>query len=222
MKERPIIFNTQMVKAILEGRKTQTRRVIVLCGKAYKFMREHGYDSIQHDEVIYPDGGGNWIGWDKDIPGLAEFTKEAYPNGEGFKCPYGQVGEKLWVRETLYRNPYFSEAGYVADNSAVMVNQTLGDALNWRWKSDTLPAIFMPKEATRITLDITEIRVERLQEITDTDAVKEGIANGAYAVSPIRSFQKLWDSLNEKQGYRWKINPWVWVISFRALNLTGG
>ena len=172
MKERPIIFNTEMVKAILEGRKTQTRR------------------------VIKPQPSGIILVWEH--------------------CPYGQVGDRLWVRETWNAGhdgqslPVF-KAGLSAD----LTKELEADELWSGWK----PSIHMPRWASRITLEITEIRVERLQEITEEDAKAEGcvkqIKDGLIFDSAIHEYSWLWDSLNAK--YPWESNPWVWVISFKGV-----
>lgn len=162
MNEHPIIFSGPMVKAIIEGRKTQTRRV---CGEP------------------------KWIG------GLKHGSLSIWP------CPYGQPGDRLWVKESYLPGGNIS---YRADSP--------GDGtVKMSWKSGR----FMPRWASRITLEITEVRVQRLQEITNRDAVAEGVE---YDLSkpdgaPLSRFNKLWDSINGKK-HPWKSNPWVWVISF--------
>ena len=190
MKERPIIFSTDMVKAILEGRKTQTRRVI----------------KPQPDRVI------------NGVP--FEYLGHKYHDASdrAIRCPYGQVGDRLWVRETWATQKSIDRfsPSYIG-NAATVPLWYKADAVNGRsfiglgkWR----PSIFMPRWASRITLEITEVRVERLQEITFEDFKKEGIEmDGSWD----GSFARLWDSLNAKRGYSWESNPWVWVISFRRL-----
>lgn len=179
MKERPILFSTDMVKAILDDKKTMTRRVI---------KHPEKYERIRECD---------------------------------FCCPYGKVGQRLWVRETWDSdctccNPKCNGVIYKAGYSGVIVPD------KWR------PSIFMPRWASRITLEITNIRVERLQEITEKDALAEGvdwysIENKIEGIGRWiegigrcqQAFRKLWDSINTKRGYSWESNPWVWVISFR-------
>ena len=176
---KPIIFNTENVKAILDGRKTQTRRV------------------------------------PKTIPWLC--TEEQLRQQLIGDCPYGQVGSKLWVRETLYRHPYLDEAGYLSDETPVFINQTIGDVAKWQWQRDILPSIHMPRWASRISLEVTEVRVERVQEIKPDELFKEGTNERCSPLIALWEFRALWDSLNAKRGYGWEVNPWVWVISFRRV-----
>ena len=187
VKDHPVLFSGPMVNAILAGRKTQTRRII-------KFAEQpKGCPYIP--ACIYPDGGGNWVGWDADEPGLEEFTKTAYPSGKGFKCPYGAPGDRLWVRETWQYYDWTEDGQpfirYAADNAerlcrdlpeegTVDVWEKLsrpenfsidGRARDRRWR----PSIFMPRWASRITLEICSVRVERLNNISEEDAIAEGI-----------------------------------------------
>jgi hypothetical protein len=215
MKERPILFSTEMVKAILGGRKTMTRRVVKLHKPFDKSWKS-----------IYQDGGGNWIAWDYDEPGLADFTRRAYPNGEGFLCPYGQVGDWLWVRETFcYKidpvTAIVSEDEYwyratnpevlkVADDGSFAFRKDGWSASPW------LPSIHMPRRASRITLEITNIRVERLQNISGDDALKEGLPGKGKFTARLQ-FVSLWTEINAKRGYSWGSNPWVWVVSFKVV-----
>ena len=172
MKERPIIFSTEMVRAILEGRKTQTRRVIK--------PQPEGMD-----EVYFRD-------FRRDFGGR--------------KCPHGQVGDGLWVKEIYYQDPG-GGIWYRADN-----DEWLQDHESWR------TPLFMPRWASRITLEITGLRVERLQDITEEDAVTEGLPpreQTGFDTARYR-YHILWDSLNAKRGYAWDSNPWVWVIEFKS------
>lgn len=227
MKERPILFSGPMVRAILEGRKTQTRRIL----KQADFSRGllAGGDWA---DAVYPARESGWIAWHgRSTPGpeLEAFTKQTY--AQGFLCPYGQPGDRLWVRETwmeFERTPTIvgylpGGIGYRADldecgqvpvtEDGLTVLRTPKD--NWR------PSIFMPREHSRITLEVVSVRVERVQEITHSDAIAEGIIDqelgagdlidGSYAVT---NFAYLWDSINAKRGYAWESNPWVWVVSF--------
>ena len=202
-KEHGIIMSGEHPLNVLNKTKTQTRRMWGL-----KEINQHPDD--WELVAVFQDGCARFCAHD----GSQELT---------VKCPYGGYGDGLWVKETLYRNPYFDEAGYLIDNTPVMINSTIGDMLKWQWKKDILPAMFMPREASRILLEITEVRVERLQEITVGDVKREGVAEKpeeeftAYVHYPIiERFQLLWDSLNAKK-YPWSSNPWVWVISFKIL-----
>jgi hypothetical protein len=134
-------------------------------------------------------------------------------------CPYGKIGSHLWVRETWRPDNTFAgggiprlgiKFGHGYEWKALNPNQT------GKWK----PSIFMPREASRITLEITNIRVERLLDITESDACKEGDPNQGLIASEndhTTWFQYLWDSINAKRGYSWESNPWVWCISFKRV-----
>lgn len=184
MKESSIIFSAPMVQAILDGRKTQTRRVL---------KRDKVYNGFAFDD-----------------PRIAR------------ACPYGQPGDRLWVRETYWQQPYSAEVIYRADDPGV--------ALKW------FPSIFMPRALSRITLEIVAVRVERLQAISEADAMEEGIeidpheagsvrlAGGGAPVlrtSYVTKFISLWDSINAKRGYSWASNPWVFVVSFNQVDPNG-
>jgi hypothetical protein len=216
MSEKPIIFSGPMIRAIIDGRKTMTRRVAKLT------------DSGRLKAV------GSSRNWHPDDPNAA------------LACPYGQPGERLWVREAwapvvpgVTAPPFY----YRADVSP----SEFTNMLRWR------PSIHMPRHASRITLEITGVRVERVQEITGKDAVKEGIESvwpdgdpssyfGAFrnyefetahpkrgtVIVPekhqlmgfqdaTRSFRSLWDSLNAKRGFGWEVNPFVWVVEFKRV-----
>jgi hypothetical protein len=199
MKEHPILFSTEMVKAILEGRKTQTRRAL----------------QPQVLDIIPMKTPDEWIA-----------LTERNPNhGKVIKCRFGQVGGRLWLREA-FCNLCPDEQGfcYKADRE----HNPASDLCAAEWK----PSIFMPRWASRITLEITGIRVERLQAITPEDAKAEGIysnsiygdfafhwadTNSGYATART-AYSVLWDSINGKK-YPWASNPWVWCIEFKRLSL---
>lgn len=175
-KERPILFSGEMVRAILEGRKTQTRRV----------MKPQPFDLIK-----------SWPANPK--------------NGQEIHCPYGNASDRLWVRET------FAEGGMIRPGDKVSYAADWGEDARVirRWK----PSIFMPRWASRITLEITNVRVERLQEITAADAKAEGVEPflNRDATAWRAGFQVGWDALNAKRGHSWEKNPWVWVIEFKKV-----
>ena len=225
MKERPILFNAEMVKAIIKGRKTMTRRIVKMhhskgCPWAYNKNDNSGYEWIEAD----PD----FSGWDYRQPCRC------------INCPYSIPGDRLWVRETYYRYGFWkknglTEAGkqkwkFFARSPVVKYYDNPPDFIKPNSYRETAwykrPSIFMPRWASRITLEITRVRVERLQEITEEDAAKEGLQdwypdpkkpNGAPYMTNKRRFQDLWDSINGKKC-PWNSNPWVWCISFRRVN----
>jgi hypothetical protein len=226
MKERPILFSGAMVRALLDGTKTQTRRALRPDGK-YRL------------DLVCPTNGGPPI------------------------CPYGQPGDRLWARETFfawgrwetrfstkkgrdewhfvdltdYDHPYLYAANGVSDTQAFIKRR--GDVQPMYWKR---PAIFMPRAASRITLEITSVRVERLQDISEADAMAEGVDIGAVAsfgrtpgvTRPAGfAYRDLWESINpaeiplldddgkkvgmQKNPAAWDANPWVWVIEFKRI-----
>jgi len=189
-KLRPILFSTEMVKAILEGRKTQTRRLLKL--KGCKIVVPNKYFDME-----------KILKWNKDY------------------FPYGKIGDILWVRETWQKSLNPNEFVYKADTD----NPIYLDS-NFKWK----PSIFMPYAACRIFLKVTNIRVEKLQDISETDAINEGIEiveqinkvsfykryfgrNKNFTTAmPKYSYQTLWEKINGKES--WDLNPYVWVIEF--------
>lgn len=207
MKERPILFSAPMVRAVLEGRKTQTRRVIkpqpvepVMPATSFG---HHGLEVAFGPNNLMRNGGLRW-----------------------WRCPYGQTGDRLWVRETFRYDDYApNEMIYQADCPAQAVKETKGII---RWK----PSIHMPRQVSRITMEIAGIRVERVQEISEANAISEGTerVGNLYKCygecqdhesghdkrsSAIASYMSLWDFINSKKpGCSWDDNPWVWVIEF--------
>jgi hypothetical protein len=183
-RERPILFSAPMVRAILEGRKTQTRRV---------------YKPRVQDNVM-DQHGPLW-----SLP-----------------CPYGVPGDRLWVRETWYErydglDDTYCE-GYAADGEMKCgpVSATAHEAINMGARSKR-PSIFLCRADSRITLEITDIRVQRVQEISEEDAKAEGVSADACFATARLSYEQLWDSINAKRGYGWEANPWVWALTFRVI-----
>ena len=179
MKEQPIIFSGSMVKAILDGRKTQTRRVI----KPQPTMM------------------------DDDRRRLSVLSD----------CPY-RSGDHLWVRETwICEGKDQPGQGLHYRANACEADEKWFKEENWKWRS----SIHMPRWASRLTIEVMKIRVERVQDITEEDAEAEGIigdTGGDFGDREyIIPFADLWDSLNAKRGYSWKSNPLVWVIEFRKI-----
>ncbi len=209
MKERPILFSGPMVRAILDGRKTQTRRAM---------KPQPRFNPHQGDGCWYP-----------------EKTKRelSYANEGHFRrgvardfSPYGKPGDRLWVRETWlphYRH-WTTESGDTRENLDIQYDadgtfRNIRDyevPTNWSVpdRPGRQPSIFMPRWASRLTLEITGVRVERLQEISGKDCVAEGSPSGQWA-PPIMYFKELWNGINAARGFGWDANPWVWVIEFR-------
>jgi hypothetical protein len=214
MTEYPIIFSGPMVKAILEGRKTQTRRIC-----------RQGNDNVGHYEAwaICPAKESGWIAWfGQDSENIENFTKQAYPNG--FSCPYGKPGDRLWIRENFQYILLQSECTGPEDIRYQATADELELACTKRWR----PSIHMSRWASRITVEVTEVRVQRLQAISKEDAISEGCEFGnthGLNVNEERerwhgperqNFANLWDSINGKRA-PWENNPWVWAISFRRI-----
>jgi hypothetical protein len=227
MKERPILFSAPMVRAILEGRKTQTRREVKL--KHFGLPR---------------------VTWNKPVDGfIQEFLKSAPMSGIIRQCPYGQPGDRLWVRENC-RAEELKYAGcedgvrYPADGAWRPIDNTRDAADKWldlasygmkksgRPECRTVPSIHMPRWASRILLEIVSIRVERLQDISDAGPQNDCTAEGVFHCgmecptydqwhgSGIRSAEKflyrqLWEQINGPGS--WAANPWVWVVEFKRM-----
>lgn len=176
-----MLFSGEMVSAIISGRKTMTRRVV----KQSLPIGTRWYGVVE-DELCYR------IVDSKSVNTLC-------------KCPYGQVSDRLWVRETWQWNPY---GGVVYKAGSGIVDC---DGRGWK------PSIFMPRSISRITLEITNIKVEQLQDITEEDAIKEGLINDEInQITAAENFENLWDSINGKK-YPWAANPWVWCLEFKKL-----
>lgn len=229
IKERPILFSAPMVRAIQEGRKTVTRRVLRFQPGADADITVERYNVAVTNRRGYQEAGPEIFGaWWRD--------------GEaGCKCPYGAPGDRLWVRETWYcdhfevtRGPYLkpddlnvSEA--IDDGTLVYAADGLTpyEADQPIWK----PSIHMPRWASRILLEITNVRVERLQVISDKQALAEGVrlyadhaalgdwyhveGKETYSADPRKSFELLWSSINGPTA--WDANPWVWTVEFKRV-----
>ena len=212
MKERPILFSAPMVRAILSGQKTQTRRIA--------------------KDVRHPDLG-NWY-----TPGA--LVMECEPQHVIDRCcPHGRPGDRLWVRETFVQ-------GYDADSNRLPMKTwyRASDRVAWSdddgWETNIpwRPSIHMPRSACRILLEVTAVRVERLQDISEADAQAEGVEDVTKEVAPsdpefrfwrryrdggtngytdnaIASFASLWTEINGPGS--WEANPWVWVVEFKRI-----
>jgi hypothetical protein len=204
-KERPIILSGAMVRAILEGRKTQTRRVVKLL--PVWFNRVHTC-SGDIDRVT-----GQTLRHDC----LSDSTGEFYRF-----CPYGKPGDRLWVRETWA--PHDEAA--INNRECEFIYYRADDETKYESDGAWHPSIFMPRWASRITLEVKAIRVERLQKISGFDARSEGypedmpdhtLMHDGGGRKTRQWFHAQWDTINARRGYSWESNPWVWVIEFKKL-----
>lgn len=214
LKMKPILFSTPMVQAILDGRKTQTRRTVKENTDHFVNVQSLIDENRIERFIPFVRGAGAQLWADPEIK------------------PKYQIGDILWVRETSY-----------TDYEGIIHYKTDADSFNYKglWK----PSIFMPKEAARIFLKVTNDRIEKLQDISEDDAINEGIENffsndksiGATAYrnylatkkdlrtdhfahvadNPIHSFQTLWQSINGIES--WNDNPFVWVYEFEEVNI---
>lgn len=215
MKERPILFSAPMIRALLAGTKTQTRRLVKqpIYTNGSHYDKELG-DILCHDDCLPPSMMLMEVQRGKD--------RFHVPDVEGWEhyCPHGVPGERLWVKETFAVPPgseQIAEVAYRAD----MARE--GDGGPWR------PSIYMPRWASRITLEVTSVRADRLQSISEDDAKAEGIHKPAGSQfwnadvgkqlpgdTPQWAFRNLWEVINGKRA-PWASNPWVWVVGFRRL-----
>jgi len=211
-----------MVMAILDGRKTQTRRLVK------PQPSDEWAPVVGADHLIVIDRHGD------EQPGREVFG--ASDEREGRVCPYGRPGDRLWVRETYYAWGHWTKRFNQKKRREEwhFVDETVGAGLSYRYEADEKlprrkrelhevawwkrPAIFMPRAASRITLEITEVRVERLQSISEADALAEGVEALPMETrrgTPRADFCALWESINGAGS--WDANPWLWCVSFRPL-----
>ena len=223
MKEKPIIFSADMVKTILDGKKTMTRRVV----------KSDFINNYKHAHIIKQSSDKSREGkayfYDKPVGGMV-LSSQLVSN------PYGKVGDHLWVRETWiqgYDDPLIESEGddenavsiiYKADGKEEYRTCSAETAENWgNFSADSemvgfKSPIHMPRWASRLLLEITDIRIERLQDITEADAIKEGLGSGILRDCKVPKFSSLWDSLyQDDEPKQWKNNPWVWVIEFKKV-----
>ncbi len=198
MKERPILFSAPMVRAILEGRKTQTRRVVKL------------YDGNHADKAgcfrrALPGERGEWV----QYCAAGAWTE--------VRCPYGAPGDRLWLRET-WRPFYTDSAIYLADAGTHRLNASSEAEAKRMWPG-WKPSIHMPRRHSRIDLEVTGVRVERLQDISEADAFAEGATREPITERSLFSarlmFQTLWGDINGVES--WNANPRVWVVEFKRV-----
>lgn len=207
--EHPILFGTPMVRALLDGTKTQTRRVM----KAPPDEAEHGGVTCgTHHPTIIRRGG--------EEPGPETFGAYSNDGRWAVRCPYGAPGDRLWVRETWARDDedgalmYRADLGRAACADAWEQGRIEG-VPRYRWR----PSIHMPRWASRLSLEVTSVRAERLHHISRGDAMAEGcpFANMQDGESPVRWYEDLWRAINGPDS--WAANPWVWVVEFRQAHV---
>ena len=205
MKERPILFSAPMVRAILSGSKSQTRRV------------------VKPQPDIVAEGG--------TVVGVSTPEDQRHGRlGKSLRCPYGQPGDRLWVRETIDHDAargHFYKATGMYCGEMVDYEREPPPAVGLPCRA--IPSIHMPRWASRITLAITAVRVERLQDISEADAIAEGIEHNAlgdggyslpdgshyHATDPRISYWSLWDAINGAGSAQ--ANPWLWAVEFRRV-----
>lgn len=222
--ERPILFSSAMIRALLAGTKSQTRRVVKPIGN------DGGFVLLDHGSGWWPyrsdDGESQVVNGGDEIP---------------HRCPYGRAGDRLYVRENAWqrpeRTPKMMREGadtwppfiYDADYAPAGLPWEERDNLKtWGWKRR--PSIHLPRKGSRILLEIESVRVERLQDISEADALAEGVTEGAgdfagcfsvpctQAMSGTTAkecYARLWDEINGAGS--WAANPWVWCVSFRRI-----
>jgi hypothetical protein len=190
VSDRPILFSAPMVRALLAGTKTQTRRAI-------KFKRWH--------RVEERDDGTPW-------PWMQSDDNDA---GVWLRCPYGVPGDRLWVREA-YRLCVEADSTRPGDTDAAYRVWYEAEAPHQPGAGKLRPSMFMPRWASRITLEITGVRVEQLQDISTADARAEGISrHDCPDWHAVADYRALWEQINGAGS--WDANPWVWVVEFRRL-----
>jgi len=188
VKERPILFSGAMVRALLDGSKTQTRRAL--------------RNQVAAPAVMQMAG-----------PGHAEIVNEHGVRIPSWACPYGQPGDRLWVRETWAPHPDFTASSHYAVYRADP--ECEHDVERWR------PSIHMPRWASRILLEITSVRVERLHDIGSKEIEAEGVVTSVVDImqhgcrARVLDWQRLWEGINGAGS--WDANPWVWVVEFKRV-----
>jgi hypothetical protein len=219
MKERPILFSAAMVRALLDGSKTQTRRVLKQAsGPSLSVDSEGGIAELSW---LYGDGPGH----------------DVHERIQRVMCPYGVPGDRLWVKESFWgcdAPGYGDQPCVVYDDEWHGKEYRPTEIRPWARKFGRIPSIHMPRDCSRIMLEITGVRVERLQGISEADAIAEGIQQHGeklgwvnecqlpdgkrhFDSSAYGMYRQLWDSLNAERGFGWDVNPWVWVVEFKRI-----
>ncbi|MFM3298819.1 hypothetical protein AB8S18_26680 [Klebsiella pneumoniae subsp. ozaenae] len=199
ISERGMIFNAEMVRALLDGRKTQTRRPIK-------------WKQTRFTEIGEREDGSKWP-WSEDAEHACDFW---HP------CPFGAVGDRIWVREAFRVHSRATDVAtlvYKASERNSWTEQTRRVPVAVCNKPATpekwTPSLHMPRWASRILLEITGVRVERLRSMSQDDARAEGVIAASGPMEAGLAFRELWDSIYGEES--WKANPWVWVIEFKRV-----
>lgn len=199
IREKGLIFNSEMVRAILDGRKTQTRRPIK-------------WKQTRFTEIGEREDGSKWP-WSEDAEHACDFW---HP------CPFGAVGDRIWVREAFRVHSRATDVAtliYKASERNSWTEQTRRVPVAVCNKPATpekwTPSLHMPRWASRILLEITGVRVERLRSMSQDDARAEGVIAASGPMEAGLAFRELWDSIYGEES--WKANPWVWVIEFKRV-----
>jgi hypothetical protein len=228
--ERPIILKTHEVRGILDGRQTQLRRIMKLQPSDFKGgIHPNNIGRTRNKPAPYFDAYRSQRYTDKNPGGMSDhwcwWTEDDRQGPDWIKCPYGKPGDRLWVRET-WATDVAERAPVDADGHPqcfeVAIYQADGDEGFYKWS----PSTHMPRWASRILLEIVNVRVERLQDISYDDAVEQGYvqkwtcispAAGSYAHDnePDDDFRGQWIRDNGKES--WDANPWVWVVEFKRV-----
>jgi hypothetical protein len=222
MKERPILFSAPMVRALLDGTKTQTRRIVKPQPQDWQHLQPMWGTSPPPNPVAF------------GRPGVVRPVAPDWPDGaaDDIVCPYGQPGDRLWVRETwaqpaaLDPGPTVYRADYPACVPHGYTNIPPADEIRWK------PSIHMFRKGSRIILEVVSVRVERLNDCSAVDAIAEGIRrigegferwhpdpadteHTGTTKDPVLAYRGLWESINGAGS--WAANPWVWVVEFKRL-----
>jgi len=205
-----------MVRALLEGRKTQTRR-IVKPQPEYLQVHEH------KGKRIYDGANRRWC-WKQLV--ASDCWSIGFEQELAELCPYGKPGDRLWVRESFWQRGWFEHDDELAGagnwfwDSPIPENISYEPRFSSKWRKR--PSIHMPRWASRILLEVVSVRVERLNDINEVDAIAEGLTQTESGMwlpgvceSPVWAFRELWESINGKGS--WAENPWAWVIEFRVI-----
>lgn len=209
---RPMpVFKPELRQANRDGLKSQTRRVI---------------DPQPKIGLLQGALDAHWYDTDYECLGHV---------GKYVKCPYGYAGDYCYMREPLYHG--FGGVAYYRDDLTMVRHALTGEPITWRWKKDILTSIFMPREAVRSVYRYEFIRVERLQDIEKdeniNDVFEEGLPKSVYyeyvddevsdidIASAVEDYKELWNSINEKRGYSFEMNPWVWVLGYKPVEVQG-
>lgn len=206
MKERPIIFDAESVRAILDGTKTQTRRVVRDQSRAVFVPCPYGAPG---DRMWVREAWRLW-GWDEDFSGASIGYKDAQCKW----CDFPDGDYERWLDWLIEESDKFEALPGVAwDEDEERYDIADKSVIPWR------SPIHMPRWASRITLEVTGVRVERLQMISEDDARAEGVDGDSHPGTHVGrcrgNFARRWDDINAKRGYPWSSNPWVWVVTFK-------